>query len=136
MLKIKKLDKDNKKAKHLSVKVLIKSTKAHSGKPMDKFSLRNLNPNLSTIIKDHQAHHQMKMKTFYKVKLTSSMNIPYKRNKKKVSQEVSQKLRLVWRLFIADFKMAVSFHIVNKRLCSSIFNNLPFLIRARNNFAD
>jgi hypothetical protein len=68
MLKIKKLNNNKKRVKHLFVKVLIKSMKVLFAKQMDKLKFKNLNHNLNIKIKDLQVHHQMKMKIFYKVK--------------------------------------------------------------------
>jgi hypothetical protein len=68
ILKIKKVNNNKKRVKHLCVKVLIKSMKALFVKQMDKLKFKNLNLNLSTRIKDIQVHHPMKMKIFYKEK--------------------------------------------------------------------
>ena len=110
--------------------------KVHFAKRMDRIKLKNLNHNQSTRIKDHQVHLQMKMKTFYKMKLMSSMNILLKRNRNKVSQEVLSKLLHVWLQFIVDFKMVVNFRIVNKKQFSLIFSNLRFLLKVHNKLVD
>ena len=126
MLKIKRFYSNRRNKKVLlmcqSVKILIKLMKVLFVKHVDK--LKNHNQ-LSTRKKDHQALHQTKKKTFYKVKLMSSMNF-LDRKRKKVSLEVLLKLLLVWPLYIVDSKMAVNILIVNKIHYSQKSNNLRF----------